>query len=744
MSPSRLACATHIRRSPLPFVLTLVGLVTLGVGGAAGGPFEPGSAWAAAASATPAATASADPAASGALVQVTAVTPQVLRPNQDLVVTATVRNDTATALTSPRATLRISRFRLASSMQLEAWAGSAVLADAGKAVGSVDIPGPLAPGTSAQVSVTVPASAFALLGTPDAWGPRGLALELTDVGRRLGLDRTFLLWLPDATAPTPSPVSVLVPVVGPTSTLATAATPTPTPTPGATASPAPGPTSTATADADSAVAARELDALTASTGRLRTVIDATGQHAQVSWAVDPSLVEAAARAGSSSTTWLADLTQRSARRDVLALPWGDPDLAALAHANRPDVLKLARDAAASSTATAFGSSPQTQLLWAADAVPDATTAAFAVRTGARGLVVGPQALAPADPAKSTRSGAVSVQTGAGALTALVPDAVLTAALTDAGTLDPGATPATAAQRILAETAVAAHDKASSGQPLLAALPRDWFPDVPIVQEQLDALATAPWVDLTSVTGLIGRAGDGSARTALPAGTRSSQELSPAHVVALGDARAAVAAFATVVPVPDTLLAGLDRQILSPLSVAWRAAPSTRAALVDTVLASANARRTGLSVLVSPKFNVIASATKIRLTVHNALPQDATVRVDLRPRKACLTMTDAPKPTTVAAQSDTIVAVDVRANANCDVDVDVYLLTSDGTVVASPVQFSARLSPTIENVGTLVVGALLGLGLVIGIVRTVRRGQTANRGARVSAQAAAVPPEEDTP
>lgn len=729
MSPSRFAPLMPLRWRATLYVLALV---ALGVGGAAGGPFEPASAWAA--------TASATPAASGVLVRVTAVTPQVLRPSQDLVVTATVRNDTATALTSPRATLRISRFRLSSSTQLEAWAGSAVMADAGKAVGSVDIPGPLAPGASTQVSVPVPASAFALLTTPDAWGPRGLALELTDVGRRLGLDRTFLLWLPDETAPTPSMLSVLVPVVGPASTTAVTATATAAPT----SSPAPSPAPTATPSTASAAAALELDALTGPTGRLRALIDATGHHAEVSWAVDPSLVEAAAAGGSSSTAWLADLTQRSVRRDVLALPWGDPDLAAIAHANRPDLLTLARDASAGSAAKVFGGSPQTQLVWAADDIPDATTATLAVRSGARALVVGPQALAPQDKATPKRAGTVAVRTDAGSLTALVPDVALTAALTDAETMDPGATPATAAQRILAETAVAAHEKASAGQHLLAALPRDWHPDVPIVQAQLDALAMAPWVDLTSVTGLIGSTGDSSARAPLPTSTHSPQELSPAHVVALGDARASVAAFATVVAVPDTLLAGLDREILGPLSVAWRDAPLERGALVDTVLTDANTRRTGLSVLVSPKFTGISSATQIRLTVHNALPQAATVRVDLRPRKACLTVTDGPTPATVAAESDAIVSVDVQANANCDVDVDVYLLASDGTVVASPVMFSARLAPTIENVGTLVVGALLGLGLVIGIVRTVRRGQTANRGARVSAQAAAVPPEEDTP
>jgi len=723
MSPSRLGHAMPVRWRALLCVLTLV---ALGVGGAAGGPFDPGPA----AAAVPVAT----PATATVLVQVTAVEPQVLQPDQNLVVTATVRNDTSDVLTSPRATLRISRFRLASATQLETWAGSAVAADAGKAVGSVDIPGPLAPGTSVQTTLTVPSSAFGLLNTPDAWGPRGLAVELTDGGRRVGLDRTFLLWLPDETAPSPTQLSVLVPVVGPALTTAATATPAPAPTP----SPA------EPATVDPSTTALELDALTGATGRLRAIVDATGRHTEVSWAVDPSLVEAAAAGGSSSTTWLDDLTRSSSRRDVLALPWGDPDVAAIAHADRADLLTLARDKSASTTAAVFGGTPQTQLMWPADAMPDAATAALVARSGARALVVGPQALAPADAATPTRSGTVQVRTDAGSVTALVPDAPLTAALTDASAVDPGATPATAAQRILAETAVAAHDRFSAGQHLLAALPRSWDPDVPIVLAQLDALATVPWVDLTPVTGLIGRAGDVSARTPLPSSARGPQELSPARVVALGDARASVAAFATVVPEPTALLAGLDREILSPLSVAWRGDPSGRGTAVDAVLADATARAAGLSVLVSPKFTAISSTAPLRLTVHNALPQDATVRVDLRPRKACLTVPDGPTPVTVPAQSDAIVSVDVQANANCDVDVDVYLLSADGTVVATPAKFSARLAPTIENVGTLVVGAVLALGLVVGIIRTARRGQTANRGARVAASVAAAPAQEDTP
>ena len=82
MSPSRLAHVVPLRWRALLCALTLV---VLGLGGAVGGPFGPGPASAA----TPAAT----PAAGDVLVQVTAIEPQVLQPAQDLVVTATIRNE---------------------------------------------------------------------------------------------------------------------------------------------------------------------------------------------------------------------------------------------------------------------------------------------------------------------------------------------------------------------------------------------------------------------------------------------------------------------------------------------------------------------------------------------------------------------------------------------------------------------------------------------------------------------------
>ena len=55
-------------------------------------------------------------------------------------------------------------------------------------------------------------------------------------------------------------------------------------------------------------------------------------------------------------------------------------------------------------------------------------------------------------------------------------------------------------------------------------------------------------------------------------------------------------------------------------------------------------------------------------------------------------------------------------------------------MSPPVQFTAQVAPTIESIGTIVVGVLLAIGLVLGIVRTIRRGQSARRGARTEAEA----------
>ena len=57
---------------------------------------------------------------------------------------------------------------------------------------------------------------------------------------------------------------------------------------------------------------------------------------------------------------------------------------------------------------------------------------------------------------------------------------------------------------------------------------------------------------------------------------------------------------------------------------------------------------------------------------------------------------------------------------------VVLQTVDGVVLDSNTQFTVLVRAEWESIGTAVVGALLTFGLIVGVIRTIRRGRTARR------------------
>ncbi|GIG28674.1 DUF6049 family protein [Cellulomonas marina] len=750
-------------------------------------------------------------AGAGALpvtVAVTSVEPAVLRPDVDLVVTASVRNDGDEEVSAPQVSLLLSRFRLGARSEVAAWADAGPDDAAGSRVVAVPLAGPLPPGGSADVTLTLPAEDVRLLDLPDVWGPRGLAVEVT-VGRsRLGLARTYVLWQPDGEVAR-ARVAVVVPVVGPAAVADGAAPGTggdpasgsedeaqPDSTPDAMSGTQPeaGPgadpdaghgaetgtetgnqtgTETGTetgdnpgagteagpdADGVAAAATDDLEALTAPEGRLGRLLAATAGQDAVTWAVDPALVAGAAAGGPLARAWATTALDGPAA-DGWALPWGDPDAAALAHAARGGLLGVATALGAEAAATT-GAGGAGDVVWTAGAADDATVAAAAA-AGADVLVVD-------DPGAATAGGLATATTAQGDLVVATPDPLLTALLVEgrapdgaaevAGSTGTGPTPtptpststststivgtddedaaagapattATARQRLLAETAVAA--RTAAGDRLLIAPGRDWEPQEERTAVLLAALADAPWVTTTDLAGLVA-GGDDSPAADLPGRVVDEDETDPDDVRALADARAAARSFAAVASDPDALLAGVDATTLLPLSVAWRADPAGRDAAVAAALEALRGRAAGLSVAPVSTVNVVSAQSELRLSVRSALPADATVRLRVDPDRACLAADRSPT-VTVPAGAEVAVPVHLVATANCDVTVRVSLTTADGIPVGEPVAFEARVSPTIESVGVVVVGALLAVFLVVGIVRTVRRGQSSTRGAGSGAE-----------
>ena len=641
-------------------------------------------------------------------VEVTAITPAVLRPGEDLTVRAVVRNEGADEIAEPSVALTINRFRIGTRDDVAAWADADPSQTIGTVVDRETLEDPLEPGEERSVELEVPAAEVYLLTSADAWGPRGMAVEATDGFTRVGLERTFLMWLPTEQVPQ-TRLSVLAPVVGTASTTLVGT------------------------DLDDGAGEADLASLTEAGGRLERLLTATRGYDDVAWLVDPSVISAAQRTPAADA-WVAQLSGAIGGRDVFALPWGDPDLAAAAHAGEASLLDLAAEVGDAADLSLLGVTPRTDLLLSPVEAPDLATSAVAAGLRASGLVVGPDALPPATDLL-TPGARVDVATPAGTAVTLVPDATLTDLLVDPSRVTPGATPATAAQRALAETSVIPRQPTADVRHLLVALPRDWAADPTVVAAQLDAYAQAPWVRLSPMSALLGSTDLGTVREDPVGVSVDPAELDPSDLEALADARAKVSAFSEVLEDPDALLDQLDQQVLAPTSVAWRTEPGTRADVVAAVLAGADASTDGLSIAPLSSVSVISQSSERRFTVRNDLEQAATVRLAVSPRKACLAVVEEPV-VTVAAGSAESVPVTLDARANCDVLVEAVLTTVSGTPVSEPVTFAARVAPTIENVGTAVVGALLAVGLVLGIVRTVRRGQGARRGARRVSEAEA--------
>ncbi|WP_298458963.1 DUF6049 family protein [uncultured Cellulomonas sp.] len=642
-------------------------------------------------------------------LRITQVSPQVVRPADELVVRATVRNDTDDTLKSPQVSLRISRFLQSTRSSLERWADLPLDGTAGTPLEPTQSLGPLAPGQSAEVELRVPASDLRLSTADSAWGPRGISVVLADGGRREAVVRTFLVWRPTEEPVTPTRLSVLVPITGgPVDPTATT-----------------GPTGDGTDPGEAATAV--VGAPTADdVDRLDAALQATAGRPGVTWAVDPALLAAARAAadGSPARRWVDALTEQATGREVVALPAGDPDVAALAHADSAAADALLADAVTAAAGTqdpVLGATGATGLAWPAGVSPDVDTAILAARTGATSLVVDGAALPPEE-LTYTPTGRASVATTDGTLAALVTDPVLTAQLED----PTGTTAATAAQRVLAETAVVTRERPNDGRHLLVAVDRGWAPDPAVAAAQLAALDAAPWVELSDVSTLAATVDPEVDRPALPARAVSEAEIAPGDVAALQRARAELAGFAAIVPDPAALLTGVDEAVRAPLSVAWRDDPVQRSGVVDDVVADLAARRSGVSVVTGSDLSLISQTGLFPLGLRNELSQEVTVQVAVDPASPLLVI-DGAQTVTIPPSSEMQVRVPFRAVGSGDVRVAVSLLTPGGAPLGPPQQFTVRVHADWENVGTAVVAGLLGIALVVGIIRTIRRGQTAKRG-----------------
>ncbi|MDR2374186.1 MAG: DUF6049 family protein [Bifidobacteriaceae bacterium] len=621
---------------------------------------------------TPATVAAASDKVEAPTVTITGATPVLTGPDETLSVTVRVSNATAKAWRGD-IKLMVASEPFKDRPALAAWADLGLVA-ADEASWPVTALGGerLEPGQTETYTITAAASTLDIGddGDEPGWGPRGLQVTLETTRGTVAAARTYLVYAPPEATAGQLNLSVAA---------------------GLTA--APGETREQALERVTKVAAATADSWMA-------------------WLVDPSLLVAGAAAQDARAQALADAITEAVGQGkaIYLLPYQDIDEVALraggsgGKALALAVRKIGQAALAEAVGEVAATRVATNLGWAVEPI-DGAVASYLAAVGSEAILLAPgQFDQPA-------AAAVTKQAGQPALIAT--DEGLGEAL--AGERQP-----LGINRLMAETALMAQRAQVEGRTASAvvSMARDWAADQS-GWSLLDSLTGQSWIKATSLSAAINEpAGEAVDLTAAGGQDGSASALGLDTLTELVGVTDRMAAFASLTPDPDAYMERSLPPLLTPLSNA--VAPAARAEAARVALTNAATAVPPVSVVAGSEVNLISDDGRVPVVVQNGSNEPITgLVVDLKAQTNAIRVGE-PVILDLAPGQSATARVPVHAVANGVFRVKVDLLDASGRPVAEGASLTMRVQAEWENVGTAIIGGVLGLVLALGVFTTVRK------------------------
>ena len=712
-------------------------------------------------------------------LSIDALAPEVLHTDQDLILTGTITNGTSQAITGADLVTRVQRSTESTSRGLGRWLTGTDESGLSDPV-AVPLGHDLQPGGVSQFSITIPAGELPLT-SADQWGPRGVSVALVAQDISLAQDRSILVWDSGASV-APVRMTVFLPVTASAQEMAVLSGPRTQERSEALSrihSRVLGLVSMAGDGVVAAVDPALVEALGVTTASLEQAARNSGSQPatpdgapQSPQSADPSASSAPSAPSAPSTTGpsaspapspqsggtataspsdkkasqasneviqLSAALARAIHTDSLvALPWGDSDTAALAHLQQTGLIETAARRTQESAIVKAGA--PTSLTWLASSAADATTV-NALPQPASTIITSPESLPPADELTYTPSGLGA----SGGHAVLIPEQSLSGALTGENARPTGSDQSTQSvqsaqaaeldtrQLLRSNSAILARQAPALERDVVVAMPRQAASAVQpsVVRERVATLRSVSWARSQPLDALQERAQEEVAavnegtsrieRSELPETVIDDNELSTDTLVAAGRTAGTLQSISSVLSEPAAVLGDYTDLQAVVSSASWRADPRTRNAQVPAAEASGTNVTSSLAAVPSSTINVISSEAQLPVRITSSLSQDVTVQVYLVSNNKRLQV---PRTTTVRvpAHQQAKVTVPIQAVGSGDVGLRVQVLAADGTTVGTPTTVHMRVRADWEGRGTgIIVGVLVSI-VVIGTVRTVRRGR----------------------
>lgn len=235
-------------------------------------------------------------------------------------------------------------------------------------------------------------------------------------------------------------------------------------------------------------------------------------------------------------------------------------------------------------------------------------------------------------------------------------------------------------------------------------------------DALTALESDPAITLIPVSQAIGASPSPAAVVDKP-----QDAAAVAQVARMLDAEAADRLFASVAEDPGAITADRRLKLLALTSAGWESNPTGWNTAAEGYLAASVELRNAIAVVESSSFTLRADLpTSLPITVSNALDQEVTVYITVRPETAQLAVGDSRVELVIEPGAQAKGQIPIQAISNGVVRVDVSLASASGVPIGPPTYAEINVQAGWETPIVIVLAGIVVVVFGVGIVRNILR------------------------
>lgn len=472
-------------------------------------------------------------------------------------------------------------------------------------------------------------------------------------------------------------------------------------------------------------------------GRLDRMV-ALGRDLDVTWVIDPDLlasVDAMTERyevqgeGDTDTVgshqavakrWLAEVQQAVADREVVALPFGDPDLASLAHTGTAVTgslshLKEATGVASDTVESILHVKPTTEFAWPVNGAVDPSIVKVATSAGADKVIARSDTFEESGDLSYTPSAPRPI---GGGTTAVVADARLSTAFQ--GDMTKASTSTQAVQRFLAQSLTLGLQTGKQRSVVVAPQRTPSASQAQTMAEALTALQDRAWSESQDLTAAARTKPDPAATTKVPSASAypsslRRHELPRSAFEQIARTQDKLDRFKVILSDQSRVVTPFGRALNRGMSVSWRGRSTEAAVYRSGVEAYLDTLIDQVKLIDKSETKLSGRSATIPVTVQNNLVQGVEHLV-LRLSSTNPTRLEIggdayeEQPIAVSGGHSQSVKFTTSANANGRATVVAQLYTQDGQKYGDPVTFDVKVTEITATVMLVIGGGVLLLVL----------------------------------